>query len=278
MKSSKKKNQGLSLAGIYESRKLITRLSVNDFKTKFAGSYLGIIWAFIQPVITILVYWFVFEKGFKPDPVNNAAGVTVPFVLWLTAGMVPWFFFSDALSGGTRALLDYSYLVKKVVFQIDILPIVKVVSAVFVHLFFLAFAVLLYTLYGYYPDFYTLQIIYYSLCLFVLVLGISYFTSAVVVFFRDLNQVINIVLQVGVWVTPIMWNMDTMDISPVIKNILKLNPLYYIVQGYRDAFIGKIAFWERAGLTAYFWGFTIVCIFFGTYIFKKLRMHFADVL
>ena len=278
MKSSKKRNQGLSLAGIYESRKLITRLSVNDFKTKFAGSYLGIIWAFIQPVITILVYWFVFEKGFKPDPVNNAAGVTVPFVLWLTAGMVPWFFFSDALSGGTRALLDYSYLVKKVVFRIDILPIVKVVSAVFVHLFFLAFAVLLYALYGYYPDLYTLQIIYYSLCLFVLVLGINYFTSAVVVFFRDLNQVINIVLQVGVWVTPIMWNMDTMDISPVIKNILKLNPLYYIVQGYRDAFIGKIAFWERPGLTAYFWGFTIVCTLFGTYIFKKLRMHFADVL
>lgn len=107
----------------------------------------------------------------------------MPYVLWLIAGMVPWFFFSDALSGGTRALLDYSYLVKKVVFKIDILPIVKIVSAVFVHLFFLAFAVLLYTLYGYYPDVYTLQVLYYSICLFVLVMGISYLTSAVVVFF-----------------------------------------------------------------------------------------------
>ena len=66
MTASKKKNQGLSMAGVYESRKLIARLSVNDFKTKFAGSYLGIIWAFVQPVITILVYWFVFEKGMKP--------------------------------------------------------------------------------------------------------------------------------------------------------------------------------------------------------------------
>lgn len=278
MKASEKKNQRLSLAGVYASRKLISRLSVNDFKTKFAGSYLGIIWAFIQPVITVLVYWFVFEKGFKPTPVNNAAGAEVPFVLWLIAGMVPWFFFSDALSGGTRALLDYSYLVKKVVFQIDILPIVKVISAVFVHFFFLAFAILLYAMYGYYPDFYTLQIFYYSACLFILVIGIAYLTSAVVVFFRDLNQVINIVLQVGVWVTPIMWNIDTMEISPALKAILKLNPLYYIVQGYRDAFIGKAAFWERIGLTAYFWGFTIVCVFFGTYVFKKLRMHFADVL
>lgn len=278
MTASKKKNQGLSMAGVYESRKLIARLSVNDFKTKFAGSYLGIIWAFVQPVITILVYWFVFEKGMKPAAIRDAAGTEVPYVLWLIAGMVPWFFFSDALSGGTRALLDYSYLVKKVVFKIDILPIVKIVSAVFVHLFFLAFAVLLYTLYGYYPDVYTLQVLYYSICLFVLVMGISYLTSAVVVFFRDLNQVINIVLQVGVWVTPIMWNIDTMDISPVLKNLLKLNPLYYIVQGYRDAFIGKVAFFERWELTIYFWVVTIVFVALGTHVFKKLRMHFADVL
>lgn len=278
MTASKKKNQGLSMAGVYESRKLIARLSVNDFKTKFAGSYLGIIWAFVQPVITFLVYWFVFEKGMKPAAIRDAAGTEVPYVLWLIAGMVPWFFFSDALSGGTRALLDYSYLVKKVVFKIDILPIVKIVSAVFVHLFFLAFAVLLYTLYGYYPDVYTLQVLYYSICLFVLVMGISYLTSAVVVFFRDLNQVINIVLQVGVWVTPIMWNIDTMDISPVLKNLLKLNPLYYIVQGYRDAFIGKVAFFERWELTIYFWVVTIVFVVLGTHVFKKLRMHFADVL
>lgn len=278
MTASKKKNQGLSMAGVYESRKLIARLSVNDFKTKFAGSYLGIIWAFVQPVITILVYWFVFEKGMKPAAIRDAAGTEVPYVLWLIAGMVPWFFFSDALSGGTRALLDYSYLVKKVVFKIDILPIVKIVSAVFVHLFFLAFAVLLYTLYGYYPDVYTLQVLYYSICLFVLVMGISYLTSAVVVFFRDLNQVINIVLQVGVWVTPIMWNIDTMNISPVLKNLLKLNPLYYIVQGYRDAFIGKVAFFERWELTIYFWVVTIVFVVLGTHVFKKLRMHFADVL
>ena len=278
MTASKKKNQGLSMAGVYESRKLIASLSVNDFKTKFAGSYLGIIWAFVQPVITILVYWFVFEKGMKPAAIRDAAGTEVPYVLWLIAGMVPWFFFSDALSGGTRALLDYSYLVKKVVFKIDILPIVKIVSAVFVHLFFLAFAVLLYTLYGYYPDVYTLQVLYYSICLFVLVMGISYLTSAVVVFFRDLNQVINIVLQVGVWVTPIMWNIDTMDISPVLKNLLKLNPLYYIVQGYRDAFIGKVAFFERWELTIYFWVVTIVFVVLGTHVFKKLRMHFADVL
>ena len=108
--------------------------------------------------------------------------------------------------------------------------------------------------------------------------GLSYLTSAVVVFFRDLNQVINIVLQVGVWVTPIMWNIETMDISPMLKQILRLNPLFYIGQGYRDAFIGKIAFWERWELTVYFWAVTVLCFWLGISVFRKLRMHFADVL
>lgn len=276
--STKKIDSAISPSGIYESRKLISRLAVNDFKTKFAGSYLGIVWAFIQPIVTVLVYWFVFEKGLKATGVNTREGIEVPFVLWLVAGMVPWFFFSDALSGGTRALLDYSYLVKKVVFNIDVLPIIKVISSLFVHLFFVAFSLLLFSGYRYFPDLYTLQIVYYSFCMFILVMGISYATSAVVVFFRDLNQVINIILQVGVWVTPIMWNIEAMDLNPILIGVLKLNPLYYIVLGYRDALINKVAFWQHPELTIYFWVFTILFLFLGTYIFKKLRSHFADVL
>lgn len=272
-----KRNSGLTLSGVFENRKLIVRLSTNDFKTRFAGSYLGIVWAFVQPVITIFVYWFVFEKGFKPA-VEDPAGANIPFVLWLMGGLVPWFFFSEALSGGTRALLDYSYLVKKVVFQIDILPIVKVNSALVVHVFFLAFTLLFFALFGYTPDLYSLQIVYYSASMYVLVLALCYLTSALVVFFRDLNQIINIVLQVGVWATPIMWNIDTMDIGPSLKFILKLNPLYYIVLGYRDALLNKVAFWEHWELTVYFWAVTAGFIFLGKYVFQKLRMHFADVL
>ena len=111
-----------------------------------------------------------------------------------------------------------------------------------------------------------------------LLLGLTYLTSALVVFFRDLNQVISIVLQVGIWATPIMWNMDTMDIGAGFKGILMLNPLYYIVQGYRGSLIGKTAFWEQPGLTVYFWVFTLVMLLIGTGVFQKLRMHFADVL
>ena len=112
--------QANMLKEIISNRKLIWDLSKNDFKTRFAGSYLGIIWAFVQPIVTVLVYWFVFEKGMHASGINLRSGITAPFVLWLIAGLVPWFFFQEVLSGGTNALMEYSYLVKKVVFQIDI--------------------------------------------------------------------------------------------------------------------------------------------------------------
>ena len=259
---------------IYKNRRLVAKLAKNDFKTRYAGSYLGIVWAFIQPVITILVYWFVFSVGFR----SGTGDLGVPFVLYLVAGIVPWFFFQDALMGGTNSLLEYNYLVKKVVFRIDILPMVKVVSAVFVHLFFILVALILYTAMGCYPTVYTIQVIYYTFCIFVLVLGITYMTSSVVVFFRDLTQVINIALQVGVWMTPIMWSMEDLGITGILASILKLNPMFYIVQGYRDAFIYKIWFWQRPGMTLYFWAFTLVFWLIGTRLFRKLKIHFADVL
>ena len=254
----------------------VAKLAKNDFKTRYAGSYLGIVWAFIQPVITILVYWFVFSVGFR----SGTGDLGVPFVLYLVAGIVPWFFFQDALMGGTNSLLEYNYLVKKVVFNISVLPVVKIISAMFVHAFFVLFTIILYAAYGKFPDFYYLQIIYYSVCVFILVLGLSYATSAIVIFFRDLTQIINIVLQVGVWLTPIMWIVEASPLMghPVIMKILKLNPMYYIVSGYRDTFLMKTWFWEHAGWTVYFWIFTILCFLFGSWVFKRLRIHFADVL
>ena len=184
------------------------------------------------------------------------------------------------LIGGTNSLLEYNYLVKKVVFNISVLPVVKIISAMFVHAFFVLFTIILYAAYGKFPDFYYLQIIYYSVCVFILVLGLSYATSAIVIFFRDLTQIINIVLQVGVWLTPIMWIVEASPLMghPVIMKILKLNPMYYIVSGYRDTFLMKTWFWEHAGWTVYFWIFTILCFLFGSWVFKRLRIHFADVL
>ncbi|MBQ8822896.1 MAG: ABC transporter permease [Lachnospiraceae bacterium] len=264
---------------LWQSRHLIWKLSKNDFKKRYAGSYLGAVWAMAQPVVTVLMYYLVFDKIFGSKGPELRAGVEVPFVLFLTAGLVPWFYFSEALNHGTMALLEYSYLVKKVVFKISIIPIIKVIGATFIHAFFVGVLLVVATLYGYPPSLYTLQIFYYSGCLFILVLAMCYSTCAIMVFFKDLAQIINIALQLGMWATPILWNMDDLvNKNGDGVNLLKINPLVYIVQGYRDAIYGQRWFFEDFYSTMYFWIFTVVLFGIGALIFKRLKLHFADVL
>lgn len=255
---------------IKNNKKLIFNLAKNDFKTKFAGSYLGIFWAFVQPVVTILLYWFVFQVGFRSGNMDE-----FPFVIWLTAGLVPWFYFSEAWTGASNCLLEYSYLVKKVVFNIDVLPIIKVISALFVNLFFIIFFIILCSVYGYYPTVYAVQIIYYIICEIALVMALSYITSAIMVFFRDLGQLLNIMLQIVMWMTPIMWHHDMLG---GYQFILKFNPIYYIVEGYRSSMLSHEWFWDSPVWTLYFWGLVVVLFVIGNRVFEKLKPHFADVL
>lgn len=268
----RRKEEYLTLpAEIWGSRKLILNLAKNDFKTRYAGSYLGIVWAFIQPVVTIMVYVMVFTVGFKSGTTQN-----IPFTLYLIGGMVPWLYFQEALGAGTGALLEYSYLVKKVVFKISILPIVKLISAMFVHICFVAFAIFVFIVYGYIPDIHIIQIIYYAFAMFVFVLAICYTTSAIVVFFRDLTQIIMIILQVGVWSMPILWDIG---IAPAKWQwLFKINPMYYIVSGYRQSLYEGVWFWDRFAINIYFWVITIILLIIGTTVFKRLKVHFADVL
>lgn len=258
---------------LYQSRFLIWKLARNDFKKRYAGSYMGAVWAMVQPVVTVGMYYIVFDKIMG----NTGRGPEdAPFVLFLTAGLVPWFYFTEALNNGTNAMLEYNYLVKKVVFKISILPIIKIIAATFIHIFFVAVLLVVAAMYGYYPSVYTIQLVYYSFCLFVFVLALCYITCSIVVFFKDLTQIINIALQIGMWATPILW--DIRAVSPQWAFFLKINPLVYIVNGYRSAIYEKEWFFQDFFSTMYFWIATVVLFGIGAAVFKRLKVHFADVL
>ena len=259
---------------LWQNRHLIWKLSKNDFKKRYAGSYLGAVWAMVQPVVTVLMYYVVFDviMGQKVQMTDSS----VPYVLFLTAGLVPWFYFSESLNYGTNALLEYNYLVKKVVFKISILPIIKIIAATFIHVFFALVLLIIACIFGYYPSLYTLQLVYYSFCMFIFVLGLSYSTCAIMVFFKDIGQIISILLQIGMWATPILW--DVNSVSPSLQMIIKINPLVYIVNGYRSAIFEKTWFFEDFYSTMYFWIFTVAIFGIGALIFKRLKVHFADVM
>ena len=258
---------------LYDARRLIGKLAVNDFRTRYAGSHFGVLWAFVQPVVTVLVYFLIFGIGFR-----SGADMAVPFVLYLTCGIVPWFYCQEVLLAGTGTMIEYSYLVKKVIFEIRILPCVKAVSAFFVHAFFTLVAIIIAALYGYYPSLYILQLPYYFLALFAFLLGMAYLTSAVCVFFRDLTQIVQIGLQIGIWSVPIMFDPANFSWGEKYGWIFRINPMSYIVTGYRDAIYGRVWLTERPYAMLYFWVITILIWIVGTRAFQKLRPHFADVL
>ena len=269
-------NYLISLAkDIVKKRRLIGELAKADFKKRFVGSYFGIVWMFIQPIVTVAIYYFVFGVGFRSgDPTEG-----VPYVLWLVPGIVPWFFFSEALNTGTNCLQEYSYLVKKVVFRVEILPIIKMMSCLMVHLIFVLIMGALFLCFGWMPQISWLQTMYYTFAAFMLSIALVYFTSAVQVFFKDMAQIVGICLQFGMWLTPIMYQ-ETMfaDKAPWFVTILKLNPFYYVVAGYRDSMLTGNWFWERPKLGIYFWVVTLVIGLLGLRVFKRLRPHFSDVL
>ena len=263
------------LKEIVTRRKLIWDLAKADFKKRFVGSYFGMVWMFVQPLVTVLIYFFIFQLGFKSVPPVPG----VPYVLWLVPGIVPWFFYSEALNCITGCLQEYSYLVKKVVFQVEILPVIKLISCLLVHGFFLLIMLIMALCFGKLPMATWIQILYYSFAASMLALAFGYLTSAFHVFFKDMAQIVSICLQFGMWLSPIMYQ-ETMFSAdyPWIVTVLKLNPFYYIVAGYRDSILTGNWFWERPTLTVYFWVVTLVIGFAGLKVFKRLRPHFSDVL
>lgn len=257
---------------IYKNRRLLIKFSLNDFKARYAGSFLGVFWAFINPLVTICVYWFVFEKGLKAGMVTG----NIPFILYLTTGIIAWFFFSDTLMSATNCFREYTYLVKKVVFNIKILPTAKMMSNLYTHIFFIVIAFILTTIYGYFPTLHSLQIIYYLFCLVMFLTGLCWITSSIQPFFSDITQLIGVIMQVLMWGTPILWDINAFPAS--YSFFFKLNPLYYVVEGYRDSFFGTAWIWDHWHMTIYFWCFTLIMMIIGSITYNRLRPHFSDVL
>jgi len=265
-----------------QSRKMIAAMVSNDFKVKYASSALGIVWAFVQPTVQILVLIFVFTVAFPSSP--TPAGV--PHTLYLVCGIIAWNFFSEALANGSNSLIEYSYLVKKVVFRTSILPVVKTLSSLVVHCVFIVLAYIVAMCFGYFPTIYSLQILYYLPCLLLIIIGINWLTSALTAFFRDISQLITVFLQLFVWLTPIMWqttrindwiiNIGSMHINLI--SVFKINPMFYIVDGYRDSITGSTWFWEKPVWTLYYLVAAFGLFVFGATIFHRLRPHFSDVL
>lgn len=256
---------------IFLQKHLIVSMAKREVATKYVGSLLGFIWTFINPIVMIIVFWIVFSVGFRVQPTKN-----VPFVVWLTAGMAVWFVFADIVNGSAGVVVSNAHLIKKTLFHSQILPVIKLVSCLITHSVFLLVLIGLIVFQKMPFSFYYLQFFYYLFCMSVLALGLGWAVSALNPFLRDIAQIVGVVLQMGFWATPIFWDLNMMPAK--LQVLFKLNPMFYIVQGYRESFIYFHPFWIHPIQTVYFWTVTITIFIAGALIFKKLKPQFPDAL
>ncbi len=170
----------LFVLALYERRSLIVEMAKRDISTRYVGSFLGFFWAFINPLLMISILWFVFSIGLRIRPSGG-----VPFVIFLTAGMAIWNTFTEAINLSTGVIVTNQHLVKKVVFQLSILPVVKLVGTLVTHSIFLLLLMILILLHGMPFSIYWFQALYYFGAMSVLVLGLSWIFSSINVFARD---------------------------------------------------------------------------------------------
>ncbi len=257
---------------LFSNRHLIWELVRRDMKISYVGSFLGILWTFIHPFALTMIFMLIFGIGFQAGaPVGD-----VPFFIWFLAGYIPWVFFSSTVLTNAECIKSFDYLVKKINFRISVIPLIKVFSNIVI-LFFYLLSLLFFIFFWDVPlSIYIFQLFYYFVAMFILVMGFSYLFSSTNVFIKDIGNINSIVLQLGFFATPIFWKLDS--VSPTYRFLFELNPMVYIIQGFRDSLFNRVPFWVHTTETIYFWLFTVVVLILGVIVFDKLRPHFADVI
>ncbi|MEG0593460.1 MAG: ABC transporter permease [Coprobacillus sp.] len=241
-------------------------------------SKLGLFWNFAHPFIQVLTYWFAFGIVFNRSAVT-AYGVKVPFIFWMLGGMVVWFFISPCITDGCNAIFSKVNVITKMKFPVSVLPATVVLKELFNHLCILFILILVLFIGGYYPNLYWFELIYYLFCAVVFSVALSMTTSVLNMLARDTRKLVLASMRLLLYLTPILWSIDSLKHMPAFVGvIMKANPIYYIVQGYRDVFFyNKGIFFYSHSMIA-FWVITIVLFAFGSYMMYKFKRKFIDMI
>ena len=251
---------------LYEYRELLKTSVKKDVRGKYKKSVLGILWSFLNPLLQIAVYALVFPLIAKSDEVN--------YTVFVCCGLIPWTFFSTAISRASFTMVENGNIIKKVFFPREILPI-SVVTSEMVNFVISTLIILAFVL-GYGLGI-TKYVILYPLILliqYILLIGISFIVSSVTVYLRDLQHFIGVILQLLFYATPIVYSQNV--IPQEFKWIIKYNPMTYIINGFRDIFYYQ-QMPDMLALIKVLAVSIVLCVV-GYLLFSKLQKRFAEEL
>ena len=254
-------------------RNQILKMARADLQKTYRGAALGWSWAIIKPAVTIFVYWFAFTIGLRMGKDVNG----FPYFLWLIAGVVPWFYMSEMITGGTDCIRRYSYLVTKMKFPVSTIPTFVNISKFIIHIILVYLVMIIFRLFGYTLDIYMLQLPFYMLLTFIFFNVWGLFSAPLAVISKDYSNLVKSFITAIFWLSGIMWNPDTIK-NKMLKKFLKINPVTYLVNGYRNCFVNKVWFWESPKTLLCFIVITVLLGLLALWVYKRLRKEIPDVL
>ena len=218
----------------------LLKLAKSDIEKTYRGAALGWAWAIIKPAVTIFVYWFAFDIGLRHG--KDIDGY--PFFLWLCAGICPWFYMSEMITGGANCLRTYSHLVTKMKFPVSTIPTFVSISSITVNIGLLAIIIGVFMLNGYMPHIYYIQLIYYMACMFFFFTCWAMFAGMISALSKDFLNLVKSMITAVFWLSGILYDPRTIN-HRWIRILFKFNPVTYLASGYRESMIYKKWFWER---------------------------------
>lgn len=257
---------------------LIRRLSLYELKSKNKNNYLGMTWEIINPSIQLLIYWFVFGTIRQRAPIE-VNGTEIPFFYWLLAGFFLWIFAYQSMIQGSKSIYIRLKILSKMNFPISVIPNFVIFSNFYIHILLLIISIVLFNIAGFYVSIYYLQLLYFIFASFCLLFAFSLITSTISTIIRDFHMFLNSTLRMLLYLSGVLWPITLLAEFPVIMKIMMLNPLYYLIEGYRAAFFGTewyfITHWQY---TLYYWGLVFVLFVIGSVLHVKFRRYFIDYL
>ena len=251
---------------IYNYRELLKTNVKKEIRGRYKNSFLGILWSFLNPLLQLLVYSVIFGA--------LLAGGDETYPIYICVALIPWTYFTTAISQASFTVIGNSDIIKKVYFPREILPI-SVVTSGAVNFVISTIIILAFVIFsGVGLSWYIVLYPFILLIQYILLLGIGFIVSSVTVYFRDLEHIIGVVLMAAFYATPIVYNIE--QLPHTLQVLVNLNPMTHLINGYRDIFY----YHQMPNMKILFilLGISIVLTIVGYFIFKKLQKGFAEEL
>jgi lipopolysaccharide transport system permease protein len=251
---------------LWRYRELFYILSWRDIKVRYKQTVVGAAWSIIRPLLTTIVFYFVFSRIAKLQNPGNA-----PYMLMIFAGMLPWQFFSNALSEASNSLLGNSNLITKIYFPRLIVPASSVITSLvdFAISFGIMIAMMIW--YRFMPGLQIVLLPVFILLAFISAFGIGVFLTALNVKYRDFRYIIPFIIQFGLYITPVGFNSSL--INEKWRFIYSLNPMVGVIDGFRFCLLGDKMQWPSL-INAVI--ISLIFLGVGLYYFRKMEKTFAD--